>query len=88
LYSQLLWGIKPRLVVGLRGELVSGSKAAFDSELRTERYRLSPNLTWYPSEFSKVRLQYNYDNRKEVGSDHSLWVQFEFILGAHAAHKF
>ena len=87
-YSQLLWGIKPRIVAGLRGDFVTGSNAAFDAELRAERYRVSPNLTWYPTEFSKVRLQYNYDHRKALGVDHSLWLQFEFILGAHAAHKF
>ena len=32
--------------------------------------------------------QYNYDDRKGIGTDHSLWFQFEFLLGAHAAHKF
>ena len=57
-------------------------------QLRRERWRLSPNLTWYPSEFSKIRLQYNYDNRADLGVDHSVWLQFEFLLGAHAAHKF
>lgn len=87
-YSQFLWGIRPRIVAGLRGDFVSGSNAAFDAELRAERYRVSPNLTWYPTEFSKLRLQYNYDHRKGLGIDHSLWLQFEFILGAHAAHKF
>jgi len=55
---------------------------------RTTRLRLSPNLTWYPSEFSKVRLQYNYDHRNQIGDDHSVWMQVEFLLGAHAAHKF
>jgi hypothetical protein len=87
-YSQLLWGFKPRMVAGLRGDFVNGSNAAFDAALRAERYRVSPNLTWYPTEFSKVRLQYNYDHRTGIGADHSLWLQFEFILGAHAAHKF
>jgi hypothetical protein len=87
-YSQLLWGIKPRIVAGLRGDFVSGSNAAFEAEQRAERYRVSPNLTWYPTEFSKLRLQYNFDHRKGIGVDHSLWLQFEFILGAHAAHKF
>lgn len=87
-YAQLLWGIKPRVVAGLRGESASGDKAAFDSQLRTDRFRLSPNLTWYPTEFSKLRLQYNYDHRQGIGSDHSVWLQFEFLLGAHAAHKF
>lgn len=87
-YAQLLWGIKPRLVLGLRGEAANGDAAAFDSELRARRSRVSPNLTWYPSEFSKIRLQYNYDDREGLGSDHSLWLQFEFTMGAHAAHKF
>jgi len=48
----------------------------------------SPNLTWFPSEFSKIRLQYNHDQRRHIGVDHSIWLQFEFVLGAHAAHKF
>lgn len=56
--------------------------------LRDLRWRISPNLTWYPSEFSKIRLQYNYDDRRGIGVDHSVWLQFEFLLGAHAAHKF
>ena len=87
-YSQLLWGIKPRIVAGLRGEFAGGNDAAFESELRDDRFRLSPNLTWYPTEFSKFRIQYNYDHRTGIGSDHSIWMQFEFLLGAHASHKF
>jgi hypothetical protein len=87
-YGQVLWGIKPMVVAGVRGEFVKGDPAAFTSEIRGERVRFSPNLTWYPTEFSKIRLQYNYDDRKGIGIDHSLWVQFEFLLGAHAAHKF
>jgi hypothetical protein len=87
-YSQLLWGIRPRMVAGLRADFAGGNDAAFESELRTDRTRLSPNMTWYPSEFSKFRVQYNYDDRKGIGRDHSVWVQFEFLLGAHAAHIF
>jgi hypothetical protein len=88
MYAQVLWGIKPMLVVGLRGEFASGDAAAFESASRATRSRVSPNVTWYPSEFSKVRLQYNYDHRAGIGVDHSVWMQFEFLLGAHAAHKF
>jgi hypothetical protein len=87
-YSQLLWGIKPRIVLGLRGDVVGGDAAAFESEQRADRTRISPNFTWYPTEFSKFRVQYNYDHRKLIGNDHSLWFQFEFIMGAHAAHRF
>jgi hypothetical protein len=87
-YSQVLWGIKPRWVAGLRGEFASGDDAALDSQLRADRSRLSPNLTWYPTEFSKLRVQYNYDDRAGIGTDHSLWLQAEILLGAHAAHQF
>ena len=60
---------------------------------RQSRWRLSAELTWYPSEFSKIRLQYNHDfldqmrflDAREVDS---LFLQFEFALGAHGAHKF
>jgi hypothetical protein len=45
-------------------------------------------LTFYPSEFSKIRLQYNYDHGELFGTDHSVWLQVEFLLGAHGAHKF
>lgn len=87
-YAQVLWGIRPRVVAGLRGDWANGDAATFASPLRAERTRISPNLTWYPSEFSKLRLQYNYDDRRDIGRDHSVWLQFEFLLGAHAAHKF
>ncbi len=87
-YGQFLWGIKPRYVAGFRADWADGNDSEFDSEIRAKRVRLSPNFTYYPSEFSKVRLQYNFDDRKGIGRDHSLWLQFEFILGAHAAHRF
>ncbi|MBI4663739.1 MAG: hypothetical protein HY735_33475 [Verrucomicrobia bacterium] len=92
-YSQLLWGIRPRWVAGLRGDYVAGSQAGYEELLgddlqRGRRWRLSPNFTWFPTEFSKLRLQYNHDDRKSIGVDHSVWLQFEFLLGSHGAHKF
>jgi hypothetical protein len=101
LYSQLSYGFKKGWVGGARVDYVTGERGdyekrdlLFDGEelggdpLRARRWRLSPSLTWYPTEFSKFRLQYNYDDRRGVGVDHSVWLQVEFVLGAHAAHKF
>jgi len=88
LYTQALWGFCPGWVAGLRGEFVSGDDAAFDSPERLDRFRLAPNLTWYPTEYSKLRWQYNYDHRQQAGDDHSVWMQLEIALGAHPAHKF
>jgi hypothetical protein len=86
----VLWGFKPRWVTGLRGEYASGNTAANDAgdPFRGERYRVSPVLTFFPSEFSKIRLQYNYDHGEQFGDAHSIWLQVEFMLGAHGAHKF
>ncbi len=87
-YSQVMWGFKKRWVAGFRGDYVDGEKYAEDP-LSYERWRLSPNLTFYPSEFSKIRLQYNYDDILENdNTEHSVFVQFEFLLGSHGAHKF
>jgi hypothetical protein len=89
LYSQLMWGFKKGWIAGLRGDWVSGERGAFYPDPdRDTRWRVSPSLTWHLTEFSKVRLQYNYDHRDNIGVDHSVWLQFEFMLGSHAAHKF
>ena len=94
LYSQALWGFKKGWVVGLRGDYVHMQNSEFTDDLdRQSRWRLSANLTWYPTEFSKIRLQYNQDflqqnfflSAREV---ESIFLQWEFILGSHGAHKF
>ena len=67
--------------------------AVTDDPERQSRWRASADLTWYPTEFSKLRLQYNHDFLEATdflgsGSADSVFLQFEFSLGAHAAHKF
>jgi hypothetical protein len=52
------------------------------------RKRASLEGTWYPTEYSKLRVQYAYDDRTGFSNASSVWLQFEFLLGAHAAHKF
>ena len=92
-YSQLAYGFRKGWVAGLRGDLVTSRRGDYERAFgrdpdRATRWRLAPNLTWYPTEYSKFRLQYNYDDRGGPGTDHSVWLQFEFLLGAHAAHRF
>ena len=90
IYSQLVYGFLPRWNAGLRADYVTGNRAASDPRdpFRGERYRLSPELTFLPSEFSKIRLQYNFDHGDLFGTANSIWMQLEFGLGAHAAHKY
>lgn len=89
-YSQVMWGFKRRWVAGLRGEWADGNAGAWDASdrFRGERIRFSPNLTYYPTAFSKIRLQYNLDDGDRFGTAHSVWLQGEFLLGTHGAHKF
>jgi hypothetical protein len=89
-YSQLVWGFTVGWAAGLRGEYVSSGDHELDpgDSARADRTRISPNLTWYLTEFSKLRLQYNSDHGHEFGDEHSFWLQMEFMLGAHGAHKF
>ena len=94
LYSQVLWGFKKGWVAGIRGDYVDMQDSKFTDDLdRQPRWRISANLTWYPTEFSKIRLQYNQDFLEEnfflSGRQvESIFLQWEFILGAHGAHKF
>ena len=94
MYSQVLWGFKKGWVAGLRGDYLHMTQSEFTSDMdRQTRSRISADLTWYPTEFSKIRLQYNHDFFEEnsflAGRDvDSVFLQFEFILGAHGAHKF
>ena len=94
LYSQVLWGFKKGWVAGIRGDYVDMQDSKFTDDLdRQSRWRLSANLTWYPTEFSKIRLQYNQDFLEQnfflsARQVESIFLQWEFILGSHGAHKF
>lgn len=88
-YLHANWGYKPGYVAGLRLERVGGDQGVPRDPNLVPRWRLSPALTWFPTEYSKLRLQYNFDRSNSFRRDeHSLWLQMEFLLGAHAAHKF
>jgi hypothetical protein len=108
-YAQLLYGFRKNWAAGIRGEYVSGSGNSVSVDFltgtatpvsrnsdpfRNDRYRISPLLAWHPSEFSRFRLQYNYDHNSdrlpgfEGQNAHSVWLGVEFMFGAHAAHKY
>jgi hypothetical protein len=65
LFSYVQWGFRPGWVIGMRYELANGSEAHTHEEehadegpdpLRDKRQRFSANITYFPTEFSKVRL--------------------------------
>ena len=88
-YAQVVWGIKPMWTLGARLDTVGGDVGDDPADPRFQpRRRASLEGTWYPTEYSKLRVQYAYDDRTGIPDASSVWLQLEFLLGAHAAHKF
>lgn len=93
LYSQVVWGFAPRWETGLRVEYATGNEAGVEERdhdpLRADRVRISPMIAFRPSEFSRARLQYNYDDADFLDEKvHTVWAGLEFLFGKHPAHTF
>src|SRR5258706_14550986 len=74
MYAQLLWGIKPRIVAGLRGEFASGVPWAFLSGGRRDPAGWAPDFPWVPAVCAKFRMHGNSGICKGTGPDHWLVV--------------
>jgi hypothetical protein len=93
LYTQLLYGFRYRWAGGLRYEYATGSGQSVGGRaadpLRDDRHRFSPLLSFQPTEFSRLRLQYNLDHADHLDDDaHSVWFGFEILYGQHPAHRY
>jgi hypothetical protein len=57
---------------------------------RGDRARVSPLLLFQPTEFSRLRLQYNFDDADFLigNTAHTVWAGLEFLFGAHPAHGY
>ena len=94
-YTQLLYGPVINWAVGMRAEYADGRGDGYGhggrvgDPFRNERYRVSPLVQWRTSEFFRLRLQYNYDHAAHLEDyAHSVWLGFEWLYGAHPAHRF
>ncbi len=99
-YSQVTWGFRHPWAAALRLEYATGAGRSVEDgilvsrqqdPLRGDRLRLSPALLYQPTEFSRFRLQYNFDDAKFLPGNHqahSVWLGLEVLYGTHAAHKY
>ncbi len=100
-FLQLLWGFRRGWSLGLRGEYATGNDDVYEANsafatrsedpFRGNRVRVSPLLVFQPSEFTRLRLQYNLDEADFLSGDdtaHSFWLGLEFLIGSHPAHRF
>jgi hypothetical protein len=51
-------------------------------------YRWTGSLEFNPTEFSRVRLQYNYDKSDPNKLNQEVFLQFLLAVGAHGAHAY
>ncbi|MCB9879500.1 MAG: hypothetical protein H6835_18045 [Planctomycetes bacterium] len=97
-YLYAVWGFDVGWAFGLRGEYASGrgqsyvGQGQFDraqDPWRADRVRVSPMLSYQTSEFSRLRLQYNFDRSDHLTRDaHSVWLGFEILVGPHQPHSY
>jgi hypothetical protein len=93
-YTQLLYGFEYEWAAGARFEWDSGDGPSVggraNDPLRDDRFRFSPLLQYQPSEFSRLRLQYNFDHATALpgnGDANTVWLGLELLFGTHPAHK-
>jgi hypothetical protein len=94
-YAQLFWRFARRW--GTAGRYEFGSPASgdgdaiddLDPEWTGSRHRASANLTFWPTEFSRLRLQGGIDLPGWRDAPiYALFLATEFSIGAHGAHTF
>jgi hypothetical protein len=93
LYIQTIYQIE-RWRAGARYDVLGLFKDDYilsgtDQDFGERPWRASGMLEFNPTEFSRIRLQYNYDKSARVGkTNQELFLQFVFGIGAHGAHPF
>jgi len=64
-------------------------RAGVQQDLGATPWRATGSMEYNPSEFTRIRLQYNHDRTARNGrSNDEAILQFVFGIGAHAAHNF
>lgn len=94
IYVQGVYGIWPRWQLGVRYDALGLTNriSGWESGSFGKSDRWTGAVTWVPSEYSKLRLQYEYSNllvaEDEREKFNAVWLQGIFSLGAHGAHGF
>ncbi|MEJ5173422.1 MAG: hypothetical protein WHT47_06880, partial [Hydrogenothermaceae bacterium] len=94
-YSQLIYKFDRRWRVGARYDLISKNDVFVNNvneNLPDNLYKYSFMVDFLPSEFSRIRLQYNYDRSLfldgERKPNNEIILQFNMAIGAHGTHGF
>ena len=84
-YAQGVFKFSPRWRIGARYSQLYSPE---DSGIEHDPYAVAVMSDWSNSEFSRLRLQYNYEKLGEDLSDNQILLQYIMGIGAHGAHKY
>jgi hypothetical protein len=89
-YTQVFWRFTQRWGAAVRHEYGSPVRGRdpLEPALVEGRHRTSSSVTYWPTEFSRFRVQVSRDS---PGSSRGVWAGFltaELVTGAHGAHTF
>jgi hypothetical protein len=96
-YTQVLWRFAQRWAAAGRYEFGTPARNRngaivadpLDPEWTANRQRVSANVTFWPTEFSRLRLQGATDLASwRDHPDYSLFLALEVVMGAHGSHAF
>ncbi|MBI4196307.1 MAG: hypothetical protein HY539_00635 [Deltaproteobacteria bacterium] len=83
LYSYVDYQFLKRWHLGMRYDQMGLPEDAIVKE-----WRAAPTVTFNPTEFSRIRLQYEYDKPSNGRRVHAAFLQLEFSMGPHGVHAF
>ena len=95
-YAQATWKFARSWGTGIRYDMLDSDNKGSEPGVLDEAglvsnghtpKRASVMVEWVPSEYSRIRLQYNRDDSYQV-SDDQVYLQYTFSIGSHGAHAF
>jgi len=95
-YLQGAWKFVRNWRAGIRYDMLDSENTGSDTGVLDEAGLVSNGHTpervgvmveWLPSEFSRIRLQYNRDDSYQL-PDNQVYLQYTFSMGSHGAHAF
>ncbi|MCC7178786.1 MAG: hypothetical protein IT177_10380 [Acidobacteria bacterium] len=92
-YAQAVYGIAPRWTLAGRFDAIGLVNRIEVGDVAGEygaSHRYSAAVAFNPTEFSRLRVQYNAGRFQREGRAvfHQVFVQFQMSLGVHGAHRF
>jgi len=95
-YAQAVYQFMPRWSAGLRYDRLNSDNTGSDEAVLDQAalldnghtpQRVSLELSWEPSEFSRIRTQFNRDD-STTETDNQFIIQYTMAMGAHGAHAY